>query len=244
MKHFALSLTAVFLCLFCMHAYSQKGFNIGINGSRINDKIFGSELPNALIYDEVNYHSNFNNGFSFGLTFRYGFNETFGISTGINKGYRRIKTTISSANASLSNSEMIDMLEFPLEMTYRQYINKDKSMTWNTHIGWSFGFINTMNYESAAYVTPIYISNYSTIQQDRGVINTAVIGTGLEKNFGEYGNIYLGISFHHPIFKDIIFSSFYEIGTSNDFISEYLHASYLDLDFTYYMPWRAMTGKN
>jgi hypothetical protein len=219
MKKSKLIFTILLLINFNPFAFSQRGLNIGFNSSIIPDRMFGNTLPHAKISSQGHVKTYFSNGFSNGLTFRYGFNDSFYISTGYERGYRKVRTSLvdNSLATTLTVGETMDMLEIPLKLSYVKKITQ-KNLTWTTTIGGSLNFLTIDSYQAEGYEPNNSINTYTSIfstidhNNENAIIKSLILGTGFEKNYGHYGSIYVGISFHIQPTKKLNHYTSYKIG--------------------------------
>lgn len=243
-------LTALLLIILNLTAFGQRGLNIGFNSSIIPDRMFGYTMPYAKISSQGHAKTYFSNGFSNGLTFRYGFNDSFYISTGYERGYRAVRTTLcdNSHATILSIGETMDMLEIPLRLSYVKKIT-EKNLIWTTTIGGSLNFITIDSYQAEGYEPDDSINTYTSIfstinhKKENAIIKSLILGTGFEKNYGHYGSIYIGVSFHIQPTKELKQYTNYKIGNISNHVKDDFQASTIKLDFTYYLPWRIFTQK-
>ena len=250
MKKSKLIFTILLLINFNPFAFSHRGLNIGFNSSIIPDRMFGNTLPHAKISSQGHVKTYFSNGFSNGLTFRYGFNDSFYISTGYERGYRKVRTSLvdNSLATTLTVGETMDMLEIPVKLSYVKKITQ-KNLTWTTTIGGSLNFLTIDSYQAEGYEPNNSINTYTSIfstidhNNENAIIKSLILGTGFEKNYGHYGSIYVGISFHIQPTKKLNHYTSYKIGNISNHIKDDFQASTIKLDFTYFLPWRILTQK-
>ncbi len=243
MKSSKYALSIIFLFLFFHSSvYAQRGLNIGFNTALIPDGFFGHTLPHAQIAQTNHQKTYFSNGFSNGLTIRYGFNDSLFISTGYERAYRKVKTILNDDIFYLENGEIMDALEIPIRLNYVKKITR-KNIAWTNTLGVSLNFLTIDSYKSSGFdpKDPInsYVSSYSSINHlnQNAVIKSLILGSGVEKDFDDYGSIYCGLSVHiQP--KRLEYNTAYTLGNSANTTKNNFQASTIKFDIIYYLPWR------
>jgi hypothetical protein len=229
------------LSIFCsVESYAQKGLNIGINLGYTIDKIPGYVLNNAKLINNSTLNSHFNNGFSYGLTIRYGLSQKTDLSTGIERSYRDLISDTKRGRISA----FYDVIHVPMKINYSVWKSKNGTNQIKLALGSVLTFYNSSSSKIAGgnpgsegyfYIT-------SGLQQHK-MLYGVLVGCGLEKSFKEYGNIYLGMSYKFYPSNSLRHYAIYSIENKQSTKEIMFGPSQLSLDFVYFFPWKAFTGK-
>lgn len=224
----------------------DQGFDLGLSGSFIADDALGVRMPNAAVAENGPLSVYQSNGGQLGLDIAYYFDERMGLSTGLNMGSRWIMSSVENSNSDrmgpYRSGGRMDFMEFPLNFVYRRAVN-DNGLAVSARLGPTLTFWQGSEYGGAVSLgspeprdTNDSFRSSSTKVESRAPLFGLLLGVRMEKDFGNFGKIAYGASYHGQLTNGLHWNTNYITGKEKGASAGSFSSSFLSFDVAYYLP--------